>query len=371
MEKPTARKNTLLTPQTAHAALGTLEIGQASTFSANYGGGAPLPVLAFHGTGPLHRFQARRCDWNYALVLAEKAPRIVRSDRRESTGEKEWRDILIDEGQGTFIHLDDGFLAAYAPTLAAAKSAALGFRDRFAAAGPAPATYHLITNHHDNIDTEPVVLSEDRIPTGPDLDLLYGHGFAGWVDSFAATLSSKKSGLSVFEGPPGTGKTSFLRHLIHRLSESHRFYFIPPANAGILSNPEFIGFWSQQHACNPDTRFVCVLEDAEGALMVRDNDNRRQAGAILNITDGLLADFLRLHIVCSINCHSSQIDPAFMRPGRLVAHRIFPRLGAAEARRIAAKFGRQLPLRQDYSLAEIFNADERQEPEKPRIGFAA
>jgi hypothetical protein len=60
-----------------------------------------------------------------------------------------------------------------------------------------------------------------------------------------------------------------------------------------------------------------------------------------------------------------------MRPGRLVAHRIFPRLGAAEARRIAAKFGRQLPLRQDYSLAEIFNADERQEPEKPRIGFAA
>lgn len=148
-------------------------------------------------------------------------------------------------------------------------------------------------------------------------------------------------------------------------------YFIPPANAGVLSNPEFIGFWSQQHAAHPDLRFICVLEDSEGALMVRGTDNRRQAGAILNITDGLLADFLRLHIVCSINCKSTEIDPAFMRPGRLVAHRVFGRLDPSTAHRIAAKAGRALPMQQDYSLAEIFNSDPRQNRERPKVGFAA
>jgi ATP-dependent 26S proteasome regulatory subunit len=68
--------------------------------------------------------------------------------------------------------------------------------------------------------------------------------------------------------------------------------------------------------------------------MTRGSDNRELVAAILNLTDGLLADFLRLHIICTINCASSDIDPALLRPGRLLCHRIFSRLNYADALRL-------------------------------------
>jgi ATP-dependent 26S proteasome regulatory subunit len=117
--------------------------------------------------------------------------------------------------------------------------------------------------------------------------------------------------------------------------------------------------------------FVCVLEDADGALMTRDLDNRREVGAILNITDGLLADFLKLQVICSINCSSTEIDPALIRPGRLSTHLLFERMPGWRAQRIAGDLGRELPFQNDYSLAEVFNTPATVLLNKPRIGFAA
>ena len=49
--------------------------------------------------------------------------------------------------------------------------------------------------------------------------------------------------------------------------------------------------------------------------MTRGSDNREQVSAILNLSDGMLADFLRLQIICTINCTAADIDSALMRPG--------------------------------------------------------
>jgi len=350
-----------------------INIAEASTFSTSFGGGAPIPILLAYGASPLHRVIQRFCDWNFEEIFAEKSASILRSDSRESaSGGKSWEDIILDEGGGIFLHINEGCLAAYAGDHLTAERAANVFRERFGKKKSlSSGSYHLITHEHDSIGTAEVPLSDGAPLESVDLELFYGDGFSKWSESYLEILAEKSGGLTVFEGSPGTGKTSFLRHLMRRLKDSHRFYFIPPANISVLSNPEFICFWRKQRRTNEDLGFVCVLEDAEGALMVRDSDNRRQVAAILNLTDGLLADFLRLHIVCSINCASTAIDPALMRPGRLQGHRIFSRVDAAAAQRIAAQAGRQLPLQADYSLAEIFNADPMQRRETPRVGFAA
>jgi hypothetical protein len=350
-----------------------LNIAEASTFSNSFGGGAPIPILLAHGSGPLHRVIQRRCDWKYDDIFSEKGARILRSDSRETHGGRtDWEDIIIDEGGGIFLHISEGSLAAYASDRPTADKVAQEFRERFGILkAPGSGCYHLITHDHDCIGTEEVRLDEGAPLDTADLELFYGEGFADWSESYVEILSEKKGGLSLLEGPPGTGKTSFLRHLMRRLNGSHRFFFIPPANVGVLSDPEFISFWRRQRRKHEDLGFVCVLEDAEGALMVRDTDNRRQVAALLNITDGLLADFLRLHIICSINCRSTEIDRALLRPGRLRAHRVFPRLDAATAQRIAARSDRPLPLQSDYSLAEIFNANPMKRRETPRVGFAA
>ena len=103
---------------------------------------------------------------------------------------------------------------------------------------------------------------------------------------------------------------------------------------------------------------VCVLPS-----------NREQVSAILNLSDGMLADFLRLQIICTINCSAGDIDPALLRPGRLVCHRVFGRLDYAQAARLAESLGRQLPQARDYSLAEVFAEYDTDEIKRPRIGF--
>jgi len=105
--------------------------------------------------------------------------------------------------------------------------------------------------------------------------------------------------------------------------------------------------------------------------MTRGSDNRELVGAILNLTDGLLADFLRLHVICTINCSAAEIDPALLRPGRLVCHRVFKRLDHTQASRLAESLGRKLPQARDYSLAEVFAGQETEQINRPRIGFTA
>lgn len=105
--------------------------------------------------------------------------------------------------------------------------------------------------------------------------------------------------------------------------------------------------------------------------MTRGTDNREQVSAILNLSDGMLADFLRLQIICTINCTIAEIDPALLRPGRMLCHRVFRRLDYPEAARLAASLGRKLPEEHDYSLAEVFAGNGTEEVNRPRIGFAA
>jgi len=139
----------------------------------------------------------------------------------------------------------------------------------------------------------------------------------------------------------------------------------------ILSNAEFISFWAEQRQRYSDRQFVVVMEDSDAALMTRGSDNRELVDTILNLTDGLLADFLRLQVICTINCAANDIDPALLRPGRLLCHRVFGRLNYTEALRLAESLGRKLPVAGDYSLAEIFADNEKHDAKRRPIGFAA
>jgi hypothetical protein len=351
----------------------TYNLSDSPVFSTSYQGAAPLPVVAAYRDEVLHRFTLKREEWDYDRLLAEKKSALYRSDSSEGsqTDKSHWNDLIFADSDRVFYHIDGGRLSVYHYDAESARSKAFAFRKAYAVPRSGNAgRYYLLTSSDDGIDTEHVALLGETNLSSEDLHLFYGDDFEDWMAEFLGLVSSKTSGLSIFEGPPGTGKTSFLRHLMGRLKESHRFYFIPPAATSVLSNPQFIPFWARQRAAFPERQFVCVLEDADGVLMIRDSDNRREVGAILNITDGLMADFLRLQVICSINCRSTDIDPALVRPGRLMAHRVFQRLGPAQAQALARAKGLELAFQTDYSLAEIFNPTAKV-ASKRAIGFAA
>ena len=348
------------------------DLGEAQAFSENYKG-LHVPVLAAFGGGPLHTCRLYG-SWDVKRAVSEKSDVLVRSIRRLSAKDEpdEWDDLTFQFGANAFLYADSFKVVGFASSPEEAKRLVTEFAKTYTRPPePSGGAFHLINlGSQRAMECVIVHLPAESILSPETFDLHYGEHAWGWHEQFVEKLSASRSGLSILQGPPGTGKTSYLRHLMGVLDETHRFYFIPASAMGILSEPAFMGFWADQRRRHDQKSFVVILEDSDAALMCRGSDNRDQVNAILNLSDGMLADFLRLQILCTINCGTADVDPALLRPGRLLCHRVFARLDYPHAVRLAEKIGRVLTVAPDYSLAEVFAGHEAEQLDRPRIGFA-
>jgi hypothetical protein len=225
-----------------------------------------------------------------------------------------------------------------------------------------------------DIEADPIENLPEAV-TDNFLRLCYGEDIFDWISAFSENTTSRAGGLTIFDGPPGTGKTSLISQMIRRLEKTHVFYSLPVWQDQLLSAPELVPFWQKQNSRHADRIKVIVMEDAERLLWRRNVDNRESVSSLLNIADGLMGRMLRLHIICSVNAKMEELDPAVLRPGRLMNRRQFATLDYQTARRVAAERG--LTLASDeagkrFTLAEVLNpAAEGPEAEKPAIGFKA
>jgi hypothetical protein len=351
------------------------DLAEANAFCESYGK-PHVPIMSTFGAGRLHVFRLQgSCDLDRAA--AENPDVLFRSIRKihfkhAKDTSKEWDDLTFQYGPRVFLYADATRVIGFAATPMEAESIVSQFSKTYCKpTAPSGGDFHLIQQDGSSINCHTVSLPPETILSDETLNLHYGSGSGEWHEDFVRKLEERINGLSILEGRPGTGKTCYLRHLMGVLKESHRFYFIPTAFMGVLSKPEFIGFWADQRRVHANRKFIVILEDSDVALMTRGFDNREQVSAILNLSDGMLADFLRLQIICTINCSTAEIDPALLRPGRLLCHRVFGRLDFAQAARLAESLGKKLPQASDYSLADVFAGGDTAETSRPRIGFAA
>ena len=197
------------------------------------------------------------------------------------------------------------------------------------------------------------------------MKLHYGDGILEVQDKILNLLNKPDPALVLFSGEAGTGKTSFIRHLVSVL-ENQKFLYMPPNIANELGSPHFLPFMLQ----NPGE--ICVLEDAEMALMARDDGNHSSAiSNLLGASDGLLGDALKLKFVCSFNTDLKNIDTALVRKGRLGHLQDFNKLSKENSDRLLEYLGKDR-LGKELSLAEIYNQEENgfKKKEVKAVGFA-
>lgn len=334
---------------------------------------SPVPVLTAFGDGRLCECHEKG-SWDFDRAIAEKPDFLVRCVRKlgNATALDKWSAVLLQFGERAFLHGDTSRIIGYAESPAEAERIVREFTAAYGTKKPPMGgSFQLIRKErYDEITCENVDLGPETLLADDVFALHYPAGTDAWHRGFVAKLVGRKNGLSILEGSPGTGKTSYLRHLMGQLKDTHRFYFIAPTCLKILEEPEFIGFWSSERAAYSDRKLVVILEDADDALMTRESDNRDKVSAILNLSDGMLSDFLCLHVICTINCTAADIDQALLRPGRLVSHRVFKRLDFSQATALASSLGKTLPPAQDYSLAEVFAEEQTEVVHRPRMGFS-
>jgi len=199
-----------------------------------------------------------------------------------------------------------------------------------------------------------VPLNRDRLPTEEMYPFLNGESLNDYYDRYMESSAN----ILLLIGPPGTGKTTFIRGLLaHRNCSAIVTY-----DAGILEKDAFFAKFIE------DDAEVMVLEDSDAFLKSR-SDGNTMMHRFLNVGDGLVTTKGK-KMIFSTNLPSIRdIDPALIRPGRCFDILEFNPLNLTQAKKLADKLGASIPERDgDYSVAEIFNA-QINKPKERKLGF--
>ncbi|HEX2683470.1 MAG TPA: AAA family ATPase [Ferruginibacter sp.] len=219
---------------------------------------------------------------------------------------------------------------------------------------------NIITQNSSGLDLKTL----DIKPTALDIDLYYNDDFKP-IDAIIKERLTKQNdkGIILLHGLPGTGKTTYLRHLIGSIKK--RVLFVSPGVACNLMNPEFMDLLID----NPNA--VLIIEDAENILMDRKFSSYSSVSNLLNISDGLLSDCLNVQIICTFNSDINMVDDALLRKGRLIAKYEFTKLDAEKAQRLSDSLGFKKEISRPMTIAEITNPDDMEavKPATQVIGF--
>ena len=143
-------------------------------------------------------------------------------------------------------------------------------------------------------------------------------------------------------------------------------YFVPPFLTEAITSPEFIPFLAS------NSNSVLVIEDAERVVSERDNGGSAVGVSnILNMTDGIMGDIMKIQIICSFNMNRNKIDSALLRKGRLIAEHKFDALDVDHSNKLLSKLGSKSTTDKPLTLAQIYNIDEEEylAPSSKKVGF--
>lgn len=220
---------------------------------------------------------------------------------------------------------------------------------------------HVLVSTNHGLDT----LLTDLEKTEINLEKYYNDDFIEIHQHILSRLARKNGrGLVLLHGQPGTGKTTYIRHLLSNIKKN--VLFIPASMASQINNPELMSTLIQF----PNS--IVVIEDAETLLTSRSQNQDSPVSALLNLADGLLADALKIQIICTFNIDLSKIDHALTRKGRLIARYEFKELALEKCRILAEERQLNMEINQAMTLAALFHATQPEfatSAKRKTIGF--
>lgn len=204
-----------------------------------------------------------------------------------------------------------------------------------------------------------IPMTAEKLPVSEMYPFLNGESVQEYYDRYLKSSAS----ILLLIGPPGTGKTTFIRGLLHHSGKD-----------AVVTYDEKI--------LERDYVFASFLEDSSGVMVIEDADNflrSREDGnnmmhRFLNVGDGLIS-IRGKKLIFSTNLPTiNDIDPALIRPGRCFDVVRFDNYTLDQAKSLAKTLKinfEEKPSKSDtYSLAELFFKQNNTKPTNNRkMGF--
>lgn len=207
-----------------------------------------------------------------------------------------------------------------------------------------PSLIYFMVNDSAGLSLEAVEYKKKHI----DIKQNYNEDFYDLNPKIIDDLSSDKSGVHIFHGVPGSGKSTYIKYLINNVKK--KFIYCPSSVTFQLSDPNFIKLMVRHgEGC------VLIIEDAEEALVEQGSNRNSAVTNLLNLSDGIIGDALKIQIITTFNTDFKNIDPAILRKGRLLSLYEFKELEIEKAQSLLTSLGSQDTVTRPMSLADIYN----------------
>lgn len=200
-------------------------------------------------------------------------------------------------------------------------------------------------------DSVRLPIRTDNMPRREFYPSLGKETLASYYDRFMASSAN----VLVLIGPPGTGKTSFIRGLLHHTGSNAMVSYDPK----ILEDDEiFADFMSGKET-------FMILEDADTFLASRTKIGNTVMHRFLNLGDGLISTKGK-KIIFSTNLPSVRdVDSALIRPGRCFDVMHFNKLDVDQAKLIRPEYSGK----EAVSLAELLTGSSTATYVNRQVGF--
>jgi len=167
--------------------------------------------------------------------------------------------------------------------------------------------------------------------------------------------------------------TFFVRGLIDEILDAV-FVLIPPHLVEGLSGPQLVPTLVRARGMAGSSKpIVLIIEDADHALVPREEGSLSAISSLLNVSDGILGHALNVRVLCTTNAKVEDIDPALNRARRL-SKRLH--IGPLTKEKAAEVYGRitegeevtfedeEIPLAEVYNFAHQAEIDEEDEDDE-------
>ncbi len=196
---------------------------------------------------------------------------------------------------------------------------------------------------------------------GENIEEYYSKQTFKSINKWIKKSKKQKSGLSIFYGQRGTGKSSMIKYLATKLNRN--LIFVPNNLVDLTINSSDFTKFLRKHE-NP----ILVLDDCEMIFNEFFTKSNIIANNLMQLVDGLLANKLNISIIAIFNVEDkNEIDHNLIDCNNLIDIIEFTDLSNSEANQLSELLGYKQKHKNDIRLLDLINNNKSNN--KRRLGF--